>query len=250
MNSAILPVVGFIAVLAIWQLAAALGLLNRALVDAPGPVLAYLWQLLQSAETWHALWVTLRRTLFGFGVSAVAGATIGLTIGYFEFLRRTLAPVIDFLRSIPGVALLPLFIVTIGVGEGTRFALVVVPTTLIVVTYTMLGVRNSSKTRQIYAKSLGTSRLQVFLKVVIPEALPSTVAGLRASISVALVLVLVAEMMMTGGAQGVGQGIYNSRFGSNYTEMYSLVILSGMMGYAMNRCVEIVDERLIHWRGR
>lgn len=251
MKRILYPFLGVLFLLLLWQGAVAIKLLNPALIDPPTKVADAMVNLLHAGDTWGALWATLRRTLIAFGISALAGTAMGLLLGYFRTACITMQPIIDFLRSIPGAALVPVFIVCLGVGEAARLGLAIVPTTLIVTVYTMLGVKNSNLMRQTYARSLGAPNRFVFSRVIAMEALPSTFAGLRTSISVALVLVLVSEMLMMGsGEAGIGQSIYKARYGSEYASMYAYIALCGMMGYILNICMELADNILIHWRGR
>jgi NitT/TauT family transport system permease protein len=245
-----LPWTGVVVFLGVWYIASACRLVPKFILDPPHSVVVAVVRLLGTRDVWANIGATLYRTIAGFGLAALVGIPIGLLTGYASIARQSTEPMIDFLRSIPATALLPLFMIVLGIGDSGKIALVAFSATLIIVVYTMLGVQSSSKAKQNYARTLGASKTFILLRVVLPDALPSAFNGLRVSISLALVLVIVAEMLMLGGRPGLGGLVYNARFSLNYTDMFGLIMICGLVGFGLNRVFKAFGARFIHWEGK
>lgn len=243
------PWIGVALFIAVWYIVSWLRIIPHVFFDPPHRVFPVFLKLLTTQRTWCDILATFCRTLVGFLLAALAGIPIGLCIGYSSEARGMLESITDFLRSIPATALLPLFIVTLGLGDSSKVALVAFSSALIVVVYTMLGVQASNKARQQYAATVGASRAAILVRVVFPDALPSIFAGLRVSVSLALVLMIVAEMLMTSGKTGLGGRVYLARYGADYTEMYALIVVCGLIGFGLNRGFQAIGDRFIHWKG-
>lgn len=250
MKNKVLPWVGIAIFLIAWYIISLTHIIKPVFLDPPHKVFKALLEILLVKQIWSDIFATLYRTLIGFSLAALVGTLVGMFIGYSSTTRNTLEFLLDFLRSIPATALLPLFIICLGIGDAGKIALVVFAAALIITVYTMLGVKNSSKVRQRFAKTIGASRMDIFWKIVFFEALPSTFAGLRTSISLALVLVIVAEMIMMGGKAGLGGRIYLARYSTDYTEMYALIVVCGLIGYGLNRGFQALGDKSLHWAGK
>jgi sulfonate transport system permease protein len=232
----------------LWWLAVLLDAANPVFLPSPGDVFKVLWQIVIQNQVTLDVVYTLGRTLVGFLISSLIGIVLGLVIGidrriynYFEFS-------IDFLRSIPATALFPLFILFFGVGDVAKVTVVVFSCSLIILINTAYGVMNSRKTRLVMVRMYGASRRQQFTKVILPESLPQIFVGLRTAVSIALVLVVVTEMFI-GTTVGLGYRIYNAQLAYRTAEMYAAILLTGIMGYTLNKCFAILEKKLIHWGG-
>jgi len=250
MKNKVLPLVGVGIFLMVWYIISLTHIIKPVFLDPPHTVFKALLEILLISQTWGDIFATLYRTVIGFSLAALVGTAVGMLIGYSSATRDTMEPLVDFLRSIPATALLPLFIICFGIGDAGKIALIVFTATLIITIYTMLGVKNCNKARQRFAKTVGASQMDIFKKIVFFEALPSTFAGLRTSISLALILVIVAEMIMMGGKAGLGGRIYLARYGTDYTEMFALIVVCGLIGYGLNRGFQTLGNKFIHWAGR
>ena len=250
MKNKVLPWLGIGIFLIVLYIISLTHTIKPVFLDPPHRVLKALVEILITRQIWGEIFATLYRTTIGFSLAALVGVPVGMIIGYSSTAREILESLVDFLRSVPATALLPLFIICLGIGNAGKIAMVVFTATLIITIYTMLGVKNSSKVRQRFAESIGASRMDIFRKIVFFESLPSTFAGLRTSISLALVLVIVAEMIIMGGKVGLGGKIYLARYGTDYTEMYALIIICGLIGYGLNKGFQTLENKFIHWAGR
>ena len=173
----------------------------------------------------------------------------GLLLGGSKRVYAWCEFLVDFFRSIPVTSLFPLFLFFFGIGDSCKFAIVAYAVALINLFNTMYGVRNSSKTRLLVAKVFRANRRQQILGVVIPEALPQIVVGLRLSLSSALVYVIVTEMFL-GTTKGLGYRIYDANLRYEIADMYVGILIAGLLGYGANRMLAFVENRVVHWAGR
>jgi ABC-type nitrate/sulfonate/bicarbonate transport system permease component len=244
-----LPLLGPLGMLAIWQAIASSGWVNPVLFPPPIATLAELSRLLLQPE--HSLlpdlWMTGSRTLQAFAIAAGWGVPLGIGLGSSVRLYRSVEFVIDFFRSTPSSALIPLFLVLFGIHDFNKVIVAAFTTSLAILFYSAHGVMNADKSRILAARVMGANACQIFRDVLFWESLPQTFVGLRLGISLALVIVIVAEMLM-GAEIGLGQRILNAQQVLSIKEMYAAILLTGGLGYGLNLVCLAIERRVVHWR--
>lgn len=235
--------------IAIWIVITSFHLVNPLFLPSPWKVIVTLFQLFSTGAIEADILKTLYRMILGFGLGAIIGIPIGLLMGKSEKVYHSLEFLVDFFRSIPVTALFPLFLVVFGIGDVAKFSIVAWSSCLIILINTMYGVKNSKKTRTMVAQTMGANNFEVFTKVVFFEAVPHIVAGLRTALSLALIVVVVTEMFM-GTELGIGQRIFNASITYRISEMYSAIIIAGLLGFLLNKFFVIVETHLVHWGGK
>ena len=245
----LLPFVGPIALFIVWDLVVRTGLIKAILLPTP-------WNTLQALVTGLAggpllidFAVTVLRTLEAFVIAAVIGVPLGVLLGSNEKAYRSVEFLIDFFRSTPSSALIPLFLMIFGVSDVNKVAIAAFGALLIVVFNSAYGVLNARKQRVMAAKVMGASRWQIFKDVLIWESLQPTFVGLRSAVSMALVIVIVAEMFI-GSDSGLGHRIIDAQQVLNVKSMYAAILAAGALGYALNVLFLVAERRLVHWSGR
>jgi NitT/TauT family transport system permease protein len=233
----------------IWALVTSFQLVNPLFLPSPWKVSITLFQLFSTGQIAADIIRTLYRMIIGFGLGAIIGISIGLLMGSSEKVYYSLEFLVDFSRSIPVTALFPLFLVVFGIGDVAKFSIVAWSSCLIILINTMYGVKNSKKTRVMVAQTMGANNYQIFTKVIIFEAVPHIVAGLRTALSLALIVVIVTEMFM-GTELGIGQRIFNASITYRIPEMYSAIIIAGLLGFLLNKFFVFVETKLVHWGGK
>jgi len=193
----------------------------------------------------HSVW----RTVQAFLIAAVIGVPLGVLLGSNERAYRSVEFLIDFFRSTPSSALIPLFLMIFGVSDVNKVAIAAFGALLIVLFNSAYGVINARKQRVMAAKVMGASRWQIFKDVLVWESLQPTFVGLRSAVSMALVIVIVAEMFI-GSENGLGHRIINSQQVMNVRDMYASILAAGALGYALNVMFLVVERRVVHWSGR
>lgn len=222
---------------------------NPLLLPSPARVFRHLLLGVASGGLLDDLLVTLYRAFLGIALAAVFGIPIGTLLGVNERFHEAFGPTVDFFRSIPATAMLPLFMVMFGIGDQTRVLLVFFSASLIMIVNTYSGVRNVSKTRLAAARLMGANRWQLLSRVAVMDALPQVFTGLRVSVSLALIIVVVTEMLI-GTTAGLGHRIYDAQLIFNTVEMFSAIILTGLVGTTLNLLLAGVEKRYLHWAGR
>lgn len=167
-------------------------------------------------------------------------------MGFIPTLYKSLEFLVDFFRSIPPIALFPLFLLTLGLGEWSKLGVPFYGCTLVIIINSVYGVLNVSALRRIVGMVYGFSRWRVFLKIVLPDSLPQVFVGMRTASSLALVLTVVVEMLI-GSQNGLGKKIYDYQLLFDTPEMYVAIISTGAIGYLFNQGFVKVEHSLVHW---
>ena len=247
--SRLLPVIGPIALFIAWDLVVRFGFIKPILLPPPLPTLGTLITGLAGGPLLADFAVTVWRTLESFLIAAVIGMPLGVLLGSNEKAYRSVEFLIDFFRSTPSSALIPLFLLIFGVSDINKIAIAAFGAFLIVVFNSAYGVINARKQRVMAARVMGASRWQVFKDVLIWESLQPSFVGLRSAVSMALVIVIVAEMFI-GSDNGLGHRIIDAQQVLNVKSMYAAILAAGALGYALNILALVVERRIVHWSGR
>ncbi len=244
-----LPFIGPVVLFIIWDLVVRLGFIKAILLPPPVDALGALLSGLAGGPLLKDFAVTVWRTVQAFLIAAAVGMPLGVLLGSNEKAYRSVEFLIDFFRSTPSSALIPLFLMIFGVSDINKVAIAAFGALLIVVFNSAYGVINARKQRVMAAKVMGASRWQVFKDVLIWESLQPSFVGLRSAVSMALVIVIVAEMFI-GADTGLGNRIINSQQVMNVKDMYASILAAGALGYALNILFLVLERRIVHWSGR
>ncbi len=243
------PFIGPIALFIIWDLVVRFGFIKAILLPSPADTVVALVTGLAGGPLLLDFGVTVLRTLEAFLIAAVVGVPLGVLLGSNEKAYRSVEFLIDFFRSTPSSALIPLFLLIFGVSDINKVAIAAFGAFLIVVFNSDYGVINARKQRVMAAKVMGASRWQVFKDVLIWESLQPSFVGLRSAVSMALVIVIVAEMFI-GSANGLGHRIIDAQQVLNVKSMYAAILAAGALGYALNILFLVAERKIVHWSGR
>lgn len=244
-----LPFVGPLVLFIIWDIVVRAGLIKAILLPAPSDTIATLVVGLLGGPLLLDFAVTVWRTVQAFLIAAVIGMPLGVLLGSNEKAYRSVEFLIDFFRSTPSSALIPLFLLIFGVSDINKVAIAAFGAFLIVVFNSAYGVINARKQRVMAAKVMGASRWQIFKDVLIWESLQPSFVGLRSAVSMALVIVIVAEMFI-GSDNGLGHRIIDAQQVLNVKTMYAAILAAGALGYALNILFLVAERRIVHWSGR
>ncbi|AMM24529.1 ABC transporter permease [Variovorax sp. PAMC 28711] len=244
-----LPFIGPVVLFIVWDLVVRLGFIKAILLPLPGDTVVSLLTGLAGGTLLTDFAVTVWRTLQAFLIAAVVGMPLGVLLGSNEKAYRSVEFLIDFFRSTPSSALIPLFLMIFGVSDVNKIAIAAFGAFLIVVFNSAYGVINARKQRVMAARVMGASRWQIFKDVLIWESLQPSFVGLRSAVSMALVIVIVAEMFI-GSDAGLGHRIINSQQVMNVKDMYASILAAGALGYVLNILFLVAERKIVHWSGR
>ncbi|KPL50833.1 ABC transporter permease [Prosthecomicrobium hirschii] len=245
----LLPIIGPILFFAVWYLAVAYGLVNKVLFPSPFETVAHLFTSFGKGGMQVDVASTFLRTGTAFVIAAAIGVPIGVALGASESAYRSVEFLIDFFRSTPSSALIPLFLLIFGITDANKIAIASFAAFLVILFNSAYGVMNARKTRILAARVMGSNSWQIFKDVLIWESLSQTFVGLRTGVSIALVIVIVAEMFI-GSETGLGHRIIDAQQVLNVKDMYASILITGALGYLLNLAFLLLEKRFIHWSGK
>jgi len=248
-TSRLLPLIGPLALFVVWDLVVRLQLVSPVLLPTPSATIVALVKGMAGGPLLADFLSSLNRTVQAFLMAGVIGVPLGVLLGSNEKAYRSVEFLVDFFRSTPSSALIPLFLMIFGVTDMNKIAIAAFAAVLVILFNSAYGVINARKQRVMAARVMGASRWQIFKDVLIWESLQPTFVGLRSGVSMALVIVIVAEMFI-GSDSGLGNRIINAQQVLNVREMYAAILAAGALGYVLNILFLVLEKRVVHWSGR
>lgn len=185
------------------------------------------------------------RTLTGFALAVVCGIVIGTILASSKYLAKLFEPMIHFARSIPGAALLPVGILVLGIGDEMKVAVIAFVCMWPVMLSTMDGLRQVDPSMLDTARMYRISSLDRIARIRLPAASPRIFSGVRTSIALSLVMMIISEMV--GSTNGLGYFIMQSQRTFNITDMWSGIILIGILGYLLSLATNGIEKRVLAW---
>ncbi len=226
--------------------------LSESTLPSPDQVWSAAWSFatdgFRGDTAWQHLWASVSRLLKGLFWGVAMGVPIGLSMGLSNRWRGVFDPIVELLRPIPPLALIPLFIVWFGIGEEGKVNLLIFASIFIMVIAARSGVLAVNTTKVHAAYSLGASKIQVLRHVILPNALPEIFTGLRVAIGVCWGTLVAAELL--GAESGLGFTIFTARQFFRLDLMLSAVLLISVLGVTMDVLMRMAERRLIPWRGK
>jgi len=241
-RGAVLPVV----VVAVWQGLGSLGVVSSTILPTPLDIARAFYDLVISGEIFKHLRISLWRAAVGFLLGGSLGLVFGLLVGLFRKFEQSLDPSVQMLRTIPHLAVTPLFILWFGFGEFSKILLIAKGAFFPLYVQTFLGIRSVDAKLFDVTRVLQFSRLQQITKLVLPAALPNILLGLRLSIGVAWLGLVVAELM--GSSEGVGYLILDARQFSQTAIVFVGIVIFAVVGKGSDSLVRYLEKRLLQWR--
>jgi ABC-type nitrate/sulfonate/bicarbonate transport system permease component len=235
---------GIAGALLLWQCVAT-GPMNGSALPAPGHAIAELAGLLATEAFWADLADTILIALGGLAISAVAGVVTGLLIGSFSLVRYATMAVLEFLKPIPPIVVLPLVVLVLGPTAQMSWVLVVIGCALPILMQTVAGVHDTDPVARDTARSYGMGHAEILLRVTLPGAMPFIGTAMRVAAPAALVVAVVAGLL--GGGPGLGQSIYQAQAAGDFPVLYALVLVLGLLGLVFQGATRLAERRLLHW---
>ena len=242
--------VSLLAIIVLWQLLEVLNgylhFYNPRLIPGPVDIARAGWSLAQTGDLQKDLAASLMRVFVGFAVSAPVAIMLGALVARVRWFEVIVDPVVEALRPIPTLALLPIMILWFGVGETSKFFFIGYSAFFVIFTTTFLGVRNVDPLLIRAGQSLGLNRVQVYRHVILPSALPDVMVGIRLGLSVAFFVIVAAEFIAADA--GLGYRINFSRTWFQVDNMMLGAIVIGALGTTSNYLLVALERRLFRWK--
>jgi sulfonate transport system permease protein len=239
--SLILPIV----IILFWYIGSSNGSFNVSIIPTPQKVGNAFLKMIENGSLWQHILASFGRVIRGFAIGAVTGIILGLFIGLYFRLNQLFAALIGVLRPIPPIAMIPLFIMWLGIGEQSKIALVTVGAFWPVLLNTIAGVQSTDSKLIEVAKVFGKNKLLILKDIIIPSTIPSLFTGLRLSISTAWSCVVAAEMIAAD--KGVGYLIMYARQMSKPAELFVGIISIGVIGLAIDILFQLIQKKVVYW---
>lgn len=208
-------------------------------------IVATLWRDLQSGLLVGYVGFSLWNLAVGLAFAIVIGIALGLLIGEFRWLREALDPFIDFARSVPQAAIVPLIIGTFGLGAGPKMYTIAFACVFPILLNTIDGVRSIEPTIRRFGKVYRITPVRYFRRVVLPGALPQVFAGIRVALPIGVTVMVVSELYAAN--QGVGYYILNSSSTFHLTETWAGAVLVGIIGYLISIIFYRIERIPLRW---
>lgn len=233
--------------LLLWEFLSGTGVIDPVLFPKPSSVASALWKdITQGTVLKHAA-PSISRTLVGSVVGAVIGIPLGITIGESPTIRAIAEPVIDTTYPLPKIALLPLLLVVLGLGEEPLVALAAIGMVYPVTISTAYGARSTNQNIVLMARNLGATRFQVMAKILLPSSGPYIAAGMRLGLGLALALVLAGEMVGAGTTSGLGFYLWFTWQTLFIAQMYGTLFLTAGLGLLISHTPHLLARLLFPW---
>lgn len=236
----------FVLLIAVAEWGTRTGWISALTLPRPSDVLATFTELYQSGLLFKHLLPSLSRLIVGAILGTTVGISIGILIGLFSYIRSGLVPVVAALFPIPKIALLPLFVIWFGIGEGSKYALIAFGTLTPIVVATYGAVDNVDRTLIRMGQSFGLSWWSIVRKIVIPGAMPGILSGLRISLAIAIILLVAAEML--GAEYGIGAYILEAGSLYDLERLFVGVVILSVIGVLVSALIGLMEKRLLRWR--
>jgi ABC-type nitrate/sulfonate/bicarbonate transport system permease component len=234
-------------VLAVWQAAASAGLISTLFLPAPLAIARALWALTLSGELWKNLSVSLARLAIGWSIGTVTGIAVGLAIGLWSAFRSPGLALVAALFPIPKIALVPLFILWFGIGEGSKVATLVFGVFFPTVIATAGGMDNVPRGLIRMGQSFGLSRWSIIRRIVLPAALPAILNGFRVTTAIAIVLLVAAEMI--GAERGIGAFVLSTDNLYDTDNLLAGIVVLSLLGLLVSWVIGLLERMMLRWRG-
>jgi ABC-type nitrate/sulfonate/bicarbonate transport system permease component len=223
-----------------------LKIFNPILVPSPLDVLNAGVELVQSGELQRDILASLSRVLQGFAIAAILGVALGMAVGRSRALESLVDPMLELLRPIPPLAFLPMLVLWFGIGEASKIAFIAYAAFFPIFTTTVEGIKYVDPLLLRAAASLGASRRDLFRYVVLPAATPSIITGLRLGFGLSFFVIVAAEFIASDS--GLGYLINDARTFFLVSQMLLGAAVIGLIGFAFNRLLRLLEARLLRWR--
>ncbi|MEU4316661.1 ABC transporter permease [Nocardia sp. NPDC024068] len=240
------PSFAILAFLALWEAAPRAGLVDRVFLPPFTEVAQTFFELVGNGQLWEHVSTSLSRALTGFVIAAAFAVPLGVAIAWYRPVADFLNPVLELFRNTAALALLPVFVLILGIGETSKVAVVIYACTFPTLLNTISGVRTVDPLLIKSARSLGFSQIALVYKVVLPAAVPTIFTGLRMAAASSILVLIAAEMV--GAKAGLGYLITAAQLNFQIPDMYAGIIAIALVGLVFNAVLVGVERRLSRWR--
>ena len=232
--------------LLLWESLPRLGVVSPAFLPPLSVVLDTAWQLYQSGQLSTHFSASIQRSIIGFVLALAIAIPLGLIIGWYKLVAETLNPLLELFRNTTALALMPLFILFLGIGEASKISLLVYACTWPILLNTITGVQTVDPLLIKSARTMGLKPYQLFRKVILPASVPTIFVGIRLAGAISILALVAVEMF--GAKAGLGYLIMYSQFSFEIPQMFVGILVITLVGLSFNYILIGLEKYFTAWK--
>ncbi|MBZ5749522.1 MULTISPECIES: ABC transporter permease [Metabacillus] len=232
--------------LVLWEVAPRIELVDITFFPPFSTVVEGWWGLVISGELYAHFQASIIRSLIGFGLAILIAIPLGLVIGWYPFANELLNPVLELFRNTAALALLPVFILLLGIGETSKVSIVLFACIFPILLNTINAVRNVDPLLIKSAKSMGLPSYKLFYKVILPASIPTIFTGIRMAGTSSILVLIAAEMV--GAKEGLGYLINYAQMNFQIPQMYAGIMTISILGFVLNFMLVSLERKFSSWK--
>jgi NitT/TauT family transport system permease protein len=229
-----------------WEAASRLQLVSSLALPPLSDVIVSWWDLLKSGELLTNGAASLWRAGAGLFLAVVIGATLGIFMAWWRPVNVVLGPLVEALYPMPKSALIPVTVIWLGFGDGSKILLILLGCMLPVTIGAYNGARGCDQALVWSARSMGASRMRMLWDVVVPSATPELLNGIRTALALSFILLVSSELIVA--REGLGYLIGSLGANGTYDAMYAVVLTVAFIGFAADRIYQVIQDRMLRWQ--
>ena len=241
----LISIVSVVGGIALWQLAATF---NKGVLPSPGEVVAQAGTLISNGTLGSDIFASLKRVFTGFFLGSGLAIPLGFLMGWYPKFRAVLEPWTQFFRTSPPLAIIPLAIVLMGIGEVPKIFVITLSAFLVTIVATFQGVLNIDKTLINAGRVLGASDWVIFRRIAVPASIPFIMVGLRQGLGASWATLVAAELIAAQG--GLGYRMQQAQIYYDLATIFVGLVTIGVFGLVMDRTLLFIDRKLTVWQER
>ena len=236
----------FLGLLAIWEAGSRYGVISPLVLPAPTEVYGALRNLVESGMLYKHLSASLTRLAIGFTCGTLLGTIVGVLTGLYSLPRAAFRPLVAAILPVPKIALLPLFIIWFGIGEGSKVATILFGSFFPMVIATFGGIDAVDRSLIRMGQSFNMTRASIIRKIILPSALPAILNGMRIAASISIILLVAAEMI--GAEYGIGAYVLLAGNLMATDQLIAGVIVLSILGLIVSWLISLAERHFLRWR--
>ncbi len=232
-------------ILVIWETITRQELVAAWFLPVPSIVFQTLFEMIASGELIYHGYISLGRAFVGYSLAAVIGISLGIVIAWSRLVEDFFDPLIELLRPLSTFALIPIFFLWFGIGDTSKIMIIFKSCFFPIIINTIAGIKGVDQKLIMAARSLGASGLQLWIKVLLPSALPMIITGMRISTAIAMMSLVGVEMLSSDS--GLGFLVIDSQRTFDTERVFAGIIVLSLLGFSLDRLARKVQQRVLSW---
>jgi NitT/TauT family transport system permease protein len=245
MNDRLIRIASVCTFLLLWEAVSRAEVVPKFLLVPPSVVATSLMSMLGDGTLMPNILASMGRVLVGYGLAVVAGITLGMLMGWFSVVDSVLDPIVELVRPVSPLAILPLSMLWFGIGEPSKYFVICYGCFFPILINTFVGVRGIPKSTVEAARTLGANTWELLVKVILKSGLPMMLAGARISFAVGMIVMVAAEMI--NADRGLGYMILTAQQTFNTINLYVGIVTIAIIGFIGDRVIRLLRKLLCPW---